>query len=108
MPSLRASPTAMCSLLVSTTQTADGTFAMSRIPPRLRSSLFFSRVSIKISFLGPAPDPAGLLHRLELLEALQAFVHRGEVGEHATQPALVHVRHADAGRLGCDRRLRLL
>ncbi len=51
MPSLRASPTAMCSLFVSTTQTADGTLAMSRIPPRLRSSLFFSRVSIKISFL---------------------------------------------------------
>ncbi|CNI13824.1 Uncharacterised protein [Mycobacterium tuberculosis] len=41
----------MCSLLVSTTQIADGTLAMSRMPPRLRSSLFFSRVSIKISFL---------------------------------------------------------
>ena len=51
MPSLRASPTAMCSLFVSTTQIADGTLAISRIPPRLRSSLFFSRVSIKISFL---------------------------------------------------------
>src|ERR1700749_3160058 len=51
MPSLRASPTAMCSLLVSTTQTADGTFAMSRMPPRLRSNLFFSRVRPRISFL---------------------------------------------------------
>ncbi len=51
MFSLRASPTAMCSLLVSTTQIADGTFAMSRMPPRVRSSLFFSRVSMRISFL---------------------------------------------------------
>ena len=51
MFSLRASATARCSLLVSTTQIAEGTFCMSRIPPRLRSSLFFSRVSIRISFL---------------------------------------------------------
>lgn len=32
-------------------QIADGTLAMSRMPPRLRSSLFFSRVNPKISFL---------------------------------------------------------
>ncbi|SKY72357.1 Uncharacterised protein [Mycobacteroides abscessus subsp. abscessus] len=51
MLSLRASPTAMCSLLVSTTQMAEGTLAISRIPPSVRSSLFFSRVSIRISFL---------------------------------------------------------
>ncbi|CAB4913877.1 unannotated protein [freshwater metagenome] len=49
--SLRASPTAMCSLLVSTIQMADGTLAMSRMPPRVRSSLVISRVSMRISFL---------------------------------------------------------
>src|SRR3981189_312156 len=91
MPSLRASPTAMCSLLVSTTQTADGTLAMSRIPPRLRSSLFFSRVRIKISFFARR----------------QRFVQGGEVGQHAPQPALVDVRHADSDRLGRDGFLRL-
>ena len=51
MPSLRASPTAMCSFLVSTIQTALGTFDMSRMPPRVFSSLSFSRVSMRISFL---------------------------------------------------------
>jgi hypothetical protein len=35
-------------------------------------------------------------------------VHGLEVGEHAAQPALVDVRHADAGRLLGDRLLRLL
>ena len=35
-------------------------------------------------------------------------MHGGEVGEHAAQPALVHVRHADAGGLVGDRFLRLL
>ena len=45
---------------------------------------------------------------LELLEALETLVHRAEVGEHATEPALVDVRHADAGGLVGDRLLRLL
>ena len=58
--------------------------------------------------LGATLEATGLLHGLELLEALQALVHGGEVGEHAAQPALVHVRHADAGRLVGDGLLRLL
>ena len=38
---------------------------------------------------------------LELLHAVQAGAHGGEVGEHAAQPALVDVGHADAlGLLG--------
>ncbi len=57
MPSFRASPTAMCSLLVSTTQTAEGVRAMSRIPPRVRSSLSFSRRRTSSSFL-VMPEPA--------------------------------------------------
>jgi hypothetical protein len=51
MPSLRASSTAMCSFLVSTTQTAEGTRCMSRSPPRVRVSLVFSRDSCSVSFL---------------------------------------------------------
>ena len=43
MLSLRASATAMCSFLVSTIHTALGTRAMSRMPPRVRSSFSFSR-----------------------------------------------------------------
>src|SRR5690606_24073212 len=38
---------------------------------------------------------------LELLEALETLVHRGEVREHAAEPAVVHVGHPDArGLLG--------
>ena len=45
---------------------------------------------------------------LELLEALETLVDRLEVGEHATEPALVDVGHADAGSLLGDGLLRLL
>ncbi len=45
---------------------------------------------------------------LELLQALKALVHGGEVGEHATEPTLVDVRHADARRLLGDGLLGLL
>src|SRR6478735_4517466 len=58
--------------------------------------------------LGATLEATGLLHGLQLLEALEALVHGGEVGEHAAQPALVHIRHADAGRLIGDGFLRLL
>ena len=51
MPSLRASLTAMCSFLVSTTQIALGTRDMSLIPPSVRSSLSCSRRSCRSSFL---------------------------------------------------------
>ncbi len=51
MPSLRASLTAMCSFLVSTTQTALGTRAMSLIPPSERSSFSRSRRRCSSSFL---------------------------------------------------------
>src|SRR5665647_2323217 len=50
MPSLRASSMARCSLLVSTTHSADGVFVMLRIPPRLLCSLMSSRFLISISF----------------------------------------------------------
>ncbi len=45
---------------------------------------------------------------LELLQALKPLVHGGEVGEHATQPALVDVRHADPRGLLGDGLLGLL
>ena len=45
---------------------------------------------------------------VELLEAVDPLVDRLEVREHAAQPALVDVRHADAGRLLGDGFLRLL
>ena len=57
MPSLRALAIAMCSFLVSTTQTALGTFAMSRIPPSVRASFSFSRESISASFLEVTCEP---------------------------------------------------
>ena len=57
IPSLRASPTAMCSFLVSTTQIALGILAISRIPPSVRSSLSFSRRIMRSSFF-VFPEPA--------------------------------------------------
>src|SRR3954453_9227531 len=45
---------------------------------------------------------------VELLETVDPLVHRLEVCEHATEPALVDVRHADAGGLLGDRLLSLL
>src|SRR6478672_3009490 len=97
IPSLRASPTAMCSLLVSTTQTADAALELVLLAGQHQDFL-----------LGATLEATGLLHRLELLEALQPLVHGGEVGEHAAQPTLVHVGHADAGRLLGDGFLSLL
>ena len=44
---------------------------------------------------------------LELLEAGEPLGDRLEVGEHATEPAVVDVRHPDPGRLLGDRLLRL-
>ncbi len=54
---MRASSTARCSFLVSTIHTAEGTLAMSRMPPRVFSSLSFSRLRMSSSFL-VWPEPA--------------------------------------------------
>src|SRR5262249_51334853 len=62
----------------------------------------------QLLLLGGRAFPAALLLRLELLEPLQPLVHGREVGQHAAQPALVDVGHADAGGLLGDRLLRLL
>src|SRR5690349_5039795 len=57
----------------------------------------------QLLLLGERRVAAGLLHDLELLEALEPLVDGREVGEHPAQPALVHVRHADPlGLLGDD------
>jgi hypothetical protein len=50
--SLLASVTPMCSFLVSMMNTASGSLAMSRMPPRLRSSFSSSRDFMSASFLG--------------------------------------------------------
>ncbi len=52
--SLLASVTPMCSFLVSMTNTASGSLAMSRMPLRLRSSFSSSRLFCRASFLGMA------------------------------------------------------
>src|SRR6185369_3811852 len=58
--------------------------------------------------LGVPLGGAGQLDRLELLHPLQPLEHGREVGEHAAQPAVVHKRHADPGRLLGDSLLGLL
>ena len=108
MPSLRASPTARCSLLVSTTQIGRGHLLHVADTAEAALELVLLAGQHQDFLLGATLEATGLLHGLELLEALQPLVHGGEVGEHAAQPALVHVRHADAGRLVGDGLLRLL
>ena len=51
MPRRLASVTAMCSFLVSITKIASGAFSSVRMPPRLRSSLATSRLTLRPSFL---------------------------------------------------------
>ena len=53
-------------------------------------------------------EVAGLLARLELVEQADPLLDGHEVGEHAAEPALGHVRLAGADRLLHDRLLRLL
>ena len=96
-------------MFVSTIHTAEGTLAMSRMPPSVLASLSFSRRRMSSSFfVKAAARDVVEVDLLELLEALEALVHRLEVGEHATEPALVDVGHADAGGLLGDGLLRLL
>ena len=95
--------------MVSTIHTADGVRVMSRMPPRVLSSLSCSRFMLQELLLGAAAAGDVVeVDLLELLEALEPLVHGLEVGEHAAQPALVDVGHADAGRLLGDRLLGLL
>ena len=56
MPSLLASVTAMCSFLVSSTNTTSGSFSILAMPPRLRSSFSSSREISRASFLGMASN----------------------------------------------------
>src|ERR1035437_1438302 len=58
--------------------------------------------------LGHALEVAGLLHAPQLHHALDAPGHSGEVGEHATQPALVDEGHSAGVRVVRDRALSLL
>jgi hypothetical protein len=74
---------------------------MVRMPPRLRSSLSYSRSSWRPPSWGGAPSSV-LLHPLELVEAGETGLDRLEVREHPAEPAVVHVRHADAQRLLLD------
>ena len=53
-------------------------------------------------------EGAVLLHPLELIQAVHTAPHGLEVGEHAAQPAGVHIVHAHAGSLFLDSLLGLL
>ncbi len=53
----------------------------------------------ELFLLRPDLRTAGELDFLELLQPLEALVDRGEVREHATEPALLDIRHTDPLRL---------
>ena len=59
-------------------------------------------------FLGEHVEGALIAHPFEFAQTRDALLNRGEVGEHAAQPALVHEVCARTERLFLDRVLRLL
>ena len=96
----RASAMAIASLLVSMTKSRSGMPPMSLMPPSARSSLSRSRVSDRRSFLvRPCTPSASIV--VELAQPLDRMGDRLPVGEHAAEPAGVHViLRAAAGRFG--------
>ncbi len=109
MPSLRASSIARCSFLVSTTQIADGVLVRLRIPPSDLCSLSSSRFLMSSSFLvkplllvSSKSSSSSSFMRASRLDTVWKLVQQ------TTQPALVHVGLADAGRLLGDGLLGLL
>ncbi len=108
MFSLRASATARCSLLVSTTHTAEGD--LGHVADTTESAVQLGHLTREHEdfLLGATLEATGLLHGLELLEAEKTLVDGGEVGEHAAEPTLVDVGHPDASGLGRDGLLGLL
>jgi hypothetical protein len=75
---------------------------MSRMPPRVLARACPSRAQTEELLLRQAGSRDVVeVHRLELTELLDPLEHRREVGEHAAQPTLVDVGHADTlGLLG--------
>ena len=93
-PSLRASVTAMCSFFVSMTKTAFGQPVQVGDAAQVAAQLLELAGVLQRLALGHAVEVAGRLHGPQLLHALHPARHGGEVGEHAAEPALVHVGHA--------------
>ena len=58
--------------------------------------------------LGQDVELAVLLHRVDVVQALDAGLHRAEIGQRAAQPAVVHIEHAAALGLSLDGLLGLL
>ena len=89
-------------------KTASGWRRMSATPPRFASS-FSSSAIIAMPLLRGQQVELGLLpQRAQLVQALDPVGDRAPVREQSAQPAVVDVRHADAGGLGRDGVLRLL
>ena len=85
-----ASSMAIASLLVSMTNRRSGTPPMSLMPPSAFSSLSFSRVSVRRSFLvRPWASPASSVS--SFAQALDRARDRLPVGQHAAEPAGVDV-----------------
>ena len=95
-----ASLIASASLLVSMTNTRSGTPPMSLMPPSAFSSLSFSRVSIRRSFLvRPLAPSASML--VELAQPRDRAGDRLPVGQRAAEPAGIdEILRAALGRLG--------
>ena len=88
MPSFLASAMAICSLLVSITNSRSGRPPISLMPPSDLLSVSRSRVSCSSSFLvRPLASPASSL--LELLQAADRLGDGLPVGERAAEPAVI-------------------
>ena len=95
-PQAPASRTAISSVFRSMMKTASGSRFMPRTPPRLYSS-FSSSDSHRHPLLGGQQVELSVVAPVaELVQAVDPRGDRVEVGQQATQPALVDVRHAAA------------
>ena len=100
MPSRRASEIAMCSQPTSITNIASGSRVISWMPSSDFLYFVIERLSRDRSFFESSLTCSSSPTVLELLlEALDRLPHGAEVGEHAAEPAVVHVELAGALRL---------
>ena len=108
MPSLLASVTPMCSFFVSRMNTASGRLLHLGDAAEVALELLELAAEEEGLLLGHGVELAGRPHAAVLLHLRDALADGLEVREHAAQPALVDVRHADLLGVGLDRVLGLL
>ena len=102
MPSLLASETAMYSVLMSITNKASGRAA--HVLDSGEAAVEFFPLTLQLKTLLLVQTLHGVLveHRIELFEPVDGVLYSFVVGEHAAQPAMIHIGHAAANAFVAD------